>query len=225
MRHRRVVVAESDHALRNLETKILEGLLGARILSFESASEAVEALSGEMPAVLIADLGLPGISGIELIVRARREWPKMPVIVTTSKRSRLQIELARFSFADIWQKPFPLQDLRERVRSLLTAHGASAYPPFDVVDYLQMASFGYQDLVLEFGFANGQDASVEVVDGEVSSCQLGELRGDAALQAVLAARPLKVDCRARSAKQSVPVVEETVRLFEEPPAPATSLRS
>ena len=223
MRQRRVIVAESDPALRELQAKILQGLRGARVLSFGQAAEAAEALRGEMPAVLIADLGLPGISGIELIVRARREWPKMPVIVTTSKRSRLQIELARFSFADIWEKPFPLQDLRERVRSLLASGGVSACPPFDVVDYLQMASFGHQDLILEFGFANGQGAAVEVVDGEVCSCRLGELRGDAAMQAVLAARPVKVDCRPRRADGAGSGMEETVRLFGESAAEADSL--
>jgi DNA-binding response OmpR family regulator len=215
MRHRRVIVVERDPGLRGLATKILGGLQGASVLSFEGADEAIEALQGEMPAVLISDLGLPGITGIELIVRARRQWPRMPVIVTTSKRSRLQIELARFSFADIWEKPFPLQDLRERVRSILASGAATAYPPFDVIDYLQMASFGYQDLILEFGFADGRNASVEVVDGEVCSCRLGELRGDAAMQTVLAARPQKVDCRPRSARHGVRAVDETVHLFEE----------
>ncbi len=223
MRQRRVIVAESDAALRDLETKILQSLRGARVLSFGQAGEAGEALRGEMPAVLIADLGLPGISGIELIVRARREWPKMPVIVTTSKRSRLQIELARFSFADIWEKPFPLQDLRERVRSILASGGVSAFPPFDVVDYLQMASFGHQDLILEFGLADGQGATVEVSDGEVCSCRLGGLRGDAAMQAVLAARPVKVDCRPRCTDGAGSEIEEAVRLFEESTTAGDSL--
>ena len=52
--------------------------------SFSSAQEALDALSGAMPEVLVSDIRMPGRSGLELLQAVKQRHPAVPVIVMTA---------------------------------------------------------------------------------------------------------------------------------------------
>ncbi len=193
MKNSILCVVEDDPEMRELVVQVLASLPGVDVLDFVSGEDALAELEGRSPSILVADLGLPGMSGIELIARSRKLWPHLPVLVTTGNRSLFQVELARYSFVEIWEKPYPIRELRERVHSILVASETQAFAPFGAIDYLQMAGFGHHDLVLEVTLRDGRRGQLEIVGGEVWSCRLGDLWGQAALQEVLAGETRQVD--------------------------------
>ena len=189
---RDIVLVEDDAGLRTLEAKILSGLPEVGIRQFEGAEAALGELASLNPALLISDLGLPGMSGVELITRARTRFPRIPVLVTTGSQSEFDRQLRRLPFVELWEKPFSLQDLRERVHDILAAETAIdpvaepiAFSPFDVVDYLQMAHYGQRSFVLQVRLRDGRIGRAEILGGAIWNCRLGELRGLDALREIL----------------------------------------
>lgn len=186
---RNVFLVEDDDSLRALAAKVLKGLPQVQVLEFGEAETALGQFAEYPPALLVADLGLPGMSGVEFIARARQMSPRVPVLVTTGSRSRFHAELSQFSFAEIWEKPFSIQDLRDRANALLSRKAAAPdgepFMPFSVLDYLQMASFGSHDLVLEVQLADRRTGRLEIVGGEVWNCRLADSSGREALNEIL----------------------------------------
>jgi DNA-binding response OmpR family regulator len=115
---RAVYVIEADLELRRLVTRVLTGLPGLTVRHFDRAEEALGRLQEESPAGLIVALGLPGMGGIEFVVQAQSMRPGVPVLITTARRAEHHRELQRLSAIEIWDKPYPIQDLREWVRSI-----------------------------------------------------------------------------------------------------------
>lgn len=190
---RNLYIVEDDADLRRLVARILVGLPDVRIIECDSAEDALGRLAETPPSILVSDLGLPGLSGIQFIARCRERCPDVPVLVTTGNRSRFQQQLAQLTYVEIWEKPYAIQDLRERIHSILLAAQKRVFAPFDVVDYLQMASFAHHDLVLQVTLDDGRAAQLEIVDGEIWSCHLRELEGRAALREVLVGETIKID--------------------------------
>src|SRR5262249_2524359 len=50
----------------------------------ESAEEALSKLDAAAPDVLLLDLGLPGMNGIEMAQEVRRRWPDLKIVILTS---------------------------------------------------------------------------------------------------------------------------------------------
>lgn len=188
-----ICVVEDDVSLRDLVARALDCVPQVNVWAFGYAEDALGQLAERPPAVVLADLGLPGMSGVEFIARGRELWPHVPVLVTTGNRSRFKAELAQFSFVEVWEKPYSIQDLRERVHSILVAVETQAFAPFGAIDYLQMVGFGHHDLVLEVTLSDGRRGQLEIVGGEVWSCRLGDLGGMAALHLVLSEETRQVD--------------------------------
>lgn len=80
-----VWVVEDNRFLRDTIVELLDRQDGVRCaLAVESGEEALEALDrGQVPGVVLMDLGLPGMSGVEGIRRIRKRSPASHVVVLT----------------------------------------------------------------------------------------------------------------------------------------------
>ena len=107
------------------ERPIAEGLmLGLSDLGhmrwFSHGTEVLRALEEDAPSLLILDVMLPDISGIDILRRVREQQPELPVILMTAYGSEdLAIRALRIGIQDYFRKPFPLWELRQRVLDLL----------------------------------------------------------------------------------------------------------
>jgi response regulator RpfG family c-di-GMP phosphodiesterase len=114
----RLLVADDDAAVRS----VLEELLCAEYEceSVGSAEEALAALgSGEFQLVL-SDIAMPGMSGLELIPRVRERSPDTLVIVVSgSQEIESAVEALRAGAFDYVVKPFDLEHIRFAVRRAL----------------------------------------------------------------------------------------------------------
>jgi DNA-binding NarL/FixJ family response regulator len=80
----RLVIIEDDPLLLENLTLLLRGEDGISVVgSFRSAEEALRSLKSVMPDVMLTDLGLPGMSGVELIKKAKEEMPTIEIMAHT----------------------------------------------------------------------------------------------------------------------------------------------
>jgi CheY-like chemotaxis protein len=79
---RTVLLVEDDELTRATTADMLRAC-GCRVLEADSAESALMLLRGNDVAVLIADVGLPGESGLVFAARVRQIRPQMPLILAT----------------------------------------------------------------------------------------------------------------------------------------------
>jgi DNA-binding NtrC family response regulator len=119
---RTLLVVDDDPTVRQLEVAIL-GQHGYNVLEAEGAAEALR-LADKMPAIhlLITDLSMPEMNGLELTRRFRAVHPKIPVLMVSGSlpllHARSELDLDRFDFL---AKPFHFSELLHKVRTLLDA--------------------------------------------------------------------------------------------------------
>jgi two-component system OmpR family response regulator len=115
----RVLLSEDDEILADGISKALRQA-GFAVDHVASGVDADQALQSNNFDLLILDLGLPGIDGLEVLRRLRTRKQVLPVLILTA-RDRLQDRVSGLDFGadDYLTKPFDLPELEARVRALL----------------------------------------------------------------------------------------------------------
>ena len=113
-----VLVVEDDMPVRNLITTTLKTHEYRYLSAQNGASAVMEALSHN-PDIVLLDLGLPDMDGVE-IIRKIRSWSNMPIIVISARTEDSDKIVALDAGADDYlTKPFGVMELLARVRALL----------------------------------------------------------------------------------------------------------
>ena len=114
-----VWIVDDDRSIRWVIEKALSRE-GIAYSSFASAQEALEALSGGAPEVLVSDIRMPGLSGLELLQTVRQRHPAVPVIVMTAY-SDLDSAVAAFQGGayEYLPKPFDVDQALDLIRRAL----------------------------------------------------------------------------------------------------------
>ena len=81
------------------------------------AEAALAELEAEPFDLVVADLAMPGMTGLDLAEAVRDRWPEMPFLIVTGHAEAAHIPHA---YA-VLEKPFPSTELGARVATLLTA--------------------------------------------------------------------------------------------------------
>ena len=115
----RILIAEDDQVLADGLLRSLRGA-GAAVDHVASGSEADAALmtNNEFD-LLILDLGLPKMHGLEVLKRLRARGSTLPVLILTAADSvEERVKGLDYGADDYMAKPFSLQELEARVRAL-----------------------------------------------------------------------------------------------------------
>ena len=113
-----VLVVEDADAVRVLTGRILYSA-GYQVISVESGATALERL--DACDVLVTDVVMPGMSGVELVVQARERRPELPVIFVSGYTGDATIAGSDDPMTAFLAKPFDGDDLLRAVRSTLDA--------------------------------------------------------------------------------------------------------
>ena len=79
----KICVIDDDRSIRFVLEKALEGA-GMQVASYASADTALSAISKQEPAVILTDIRMPGMDGLELLERINASFPELPVIIMTA---------------------------------------------------------------------------------------------------------------------------------------------
>ena len=110
-----ILVVEDDSTVRNLITTTLKSN-DYRYISASSAEAAIAAASSQQPDIVLLDLGLPDMDGVEVIKRIR-SWSQMPIIVISARSEDADKIAALDAGADDYlTKPFSVAELLARLR-------------------------------------------------------------------------------------------------------------
>ncbi|WP_236044257.1 response regulator, partial [Methylobacterium ajmalii] len=101
--------------VRHVTASFLNGF-GYDEAEVPSGEAALERLAAEPFDLVVADLAMPGMSGLDLAEAVRTHWPALPFLLVTGHAEAARIP-ADFS---VLEKPFPSADLAARVAALLT---------------------------------------------------------------------------------------------------------
>lgn len=113
-----ILVIEDELPLRRLLRGILEDA-GYRHLDAETGSQALRLAAQQPPDLVILDLGLPDLDGLDVLARLR-EWLKVPVIILSARDQEKQKVAALDQGADDYlTKPFSSAELLARIRVAL----------------------------------------------------------------------------------------------------------
>ena len=113
-----ILVVEDDAAVRNLMAVTLE-TRGYRYHLAQNGTEALIEATTHQPDVILLDLGLPDMDGVE-IIRKVRSWSGIPIIVISARSEDTdKVEALDAGADDYLTKPFSVDEMLARLRVAL----------------------------------------------------------------------------------------------------------
>lgn len=115
----RILIVEDSEIGRRLLTEMLAG--GPYALEAVGDAEAALAVLADRTChLVITDVNLPGMSGLDLLEHLRLHHPRLPVILVTAHASiETAVQALRLGASNFLQKPFSMADIQEIVRKSL----------------------------------------------------------------------------------------------------------
>jgi len=116
----RILLAEDDAATRDLVERALT-MDGHEVVVTPDGAEALEKLQGTQTVdLLISDVQMPGIDGIELVEKGLAARPKLRVVLMSGFSDELgRAEHLKDRIAQVISKPFTLEQIRATAKSVL----------------------------------------------------------------------------------------------------------
>lgn len=128
----RLLIAEDDDGIRAPLVRALERE-GYDVEAVGDGAEAVRRALAERPDLLLLDIGLPGVDGLEICRRVRDARPDVPILLLTAQSSEIDTVVGLDAGADDYiAKPFRLSELMARVRAQLRRTGPTQVEAGDV---------------------------------------------------------------------------------------------
>ena len=107
-----VWIIDDEESIRTICTSALEDLFNVE--SFSSASEALLALNSTKPDLIITDIKMPGMSGLEFLDKVSEKFPNLPTIIITA-HANIDNALSAYKGGafEYLTKPFDINEIRK----------------------------------------------------------------------------------------------------------------
>lgn len=129
----KILVVDDDPAISEMLTIVLEAE-GFEPIAVTDGNEAVPAFHEHEPELILLDLMLPGMNGVD-ICRAIRSESAVPIVMLTAKTDTVDVVLGLESGADDYiTKPFKPKELVARIRARLRRTDSSSSELIEVGD-------------------------------------------------------------------------------------------
>ena len=159
----KVLIVEDELGIRNFIATILNAN-DYDAITASSGADAMSMVTSHCPDVLLLDLGLPDMDGME-IVRAVRSWSNVPIVVISARNhERDKVEALDAGAHDYITKPFGSAELLARIRAAIR-HTRTQLPNSMIANSGQ---FRTGDMVIDYDkhcvFVKGEN--VKLTQGE-----------------------------------------------------------
>jgi two-component system chemotaxis response regulator CheY len=126
MNEMRVLIVDDSSVMRKIVERSLRqaGLDPMVVLEAGSGTDGLEVLKGQPVHLILSDINMPSMDGLEFLrqIRAQNLAPGVPVVMITTESSEEHVKQAIFSGAQGYiRKPFTAEQVKERVLPLLAS--------------------------------------------------------------------------------------------------------
>ena len=121
----RILIADDDAVIREGLRRVLSGA-GYDVETVSNGRAALERLEAERFKLLITDLKMPGMSGLEVLRAIRTRQPELPVVLITGYAAiDNAVEAMKNGATDYLAKPFENEEIIEKVKTALENPGGA----------------------------------------------------------------------------------------------------
>jgi two-component system response regulator HydG len=215
----RIVVVDPDAASSRYIVHVLRRMGGHRVTAFEDPATALRYLEVSGTDLLLTDLDLPGMSGLDLARRARIRMPSLPVVVIAAAPSvDAAVEAVRTRVDDFLIKPVQPTDLLDKIGDAIDRHGSATRERILAVGaHPDDVEIGAGGTLLSHRIA-GDAVTILTLSGGARGGDAAMRRGESEAAAdILGARLLMEDLedtRIREGDPTVSIVESVIRDVE-----------
>jgi len=155
----KILVVEDDKSISDFICTILKAN-GYNYLTAYDGKKAYALISSHCPDLILLDMGLPDIDGLE-IIKMVREWTMTPIIVVSARsREKDKVEALDLGADDYITKPFGTSELLARIRTAIRHTRTSTLNK----EVAQSGKYSIDGLVIDYDkyrvFVNGNDANL-----------------------------------------------------------------
>ena len=185
----RVLVVDDEETLTWSMTKTLAKDKGKyELVIANTGSEALNVLERDPIDVVVTDIKMPDIDGLELLSIIRKQYPSTKVIIMTAYGSpEIHKEATRRGSFFYVEKPFEISDIRTLIlKALEEKRGGFVGQVVDLqlVDIIQMGCLGR--FTMSLSVAKGtEEGLIYFKNGEIAHAEIGDLEGKEALFTML----------------------------------------
>jgi two-component system, OmpR family, KDP operon response regulator KdpE len=134
---KKILVVDDESAIRKFLRASLERE-DVSVLECSTGEEGIRAVATENPDILLLDLGLPDLEGLEVVKRVR-EWSTVPIVILSARDQEEQKILTLDAGADDYlTKPFTIGELEARMRVALRRRTDPEQPSVIHVEELEI---------------------------------------------------------------------------------------
>lgn len=174
MRQKHIVLAEDETPARTTLTIVL-GKAGYKVTAVTDGTEALDFLvstvqNQETVDLLVTDLRMPGLTGMELIDELKKNNIDIPVLVITGFGSKeMVIQLIRKGCSDFIEKPFEPGEVLKRVEEVLKKMELEQVKRKTSQETLEMENYKQNYLDLTRQFDSAVDAYRDIIEIDVTN--------------------------------------------------------
>ena len=123
----KVLIVEDEQSISNFISMVLNAS-GYDTIIVGSGEEALTMIASHCPDLIVLDLGLPDMDGME-VLKSVRKWSNLPVVVVSARNHEHdKVDALDYGADDYLVKPYELDELSARVRALLRRSAGRADP-------------------------------------------------------------------------------------------------
>lgn len=179
-----LVVDDEDLFLRTVLDGVGGSANGLVVLSARNGREALEVLASRPVDLVVTDLKMPVMDGIELLAEMSRSYPAIPVIVMTAfGTADIERRLLDGGVHAVLDKPLTVDVLLRKIRETLEGAAAGRVEGITVPTFLQMIALEKKTCTLRIR-SGAQVGEVCMHQGQLSRASCGALRGAEAAMAI-----------------------------------------
>lgn len=182
-----LVVDDEKDMLWMLQRNLNKGMQDVEILAAKSGEEALAVLSDKKVNLVITDINMPGISGLDLLVEIKNKFPNTGVIIMTAYPSNAYENQAMMSGSlRFIEKPFDIKDMRAMVEEILQPEERfqGTVQGVDLIDIVQFNGLSRATAALKVTTGD-LEGMIFFKEGTVVHAMCGDITGEDAFFTIL----------------------------------------
>jgi twitching motility two-component system response regulator PilG len=180
-----LIVEDSFELLRSIKLVFKKQASHLNILSAENGEEAIDILEKMPVSVLVTDLYMPKVDGLELLAYTSRHYPEIPCIIMTGFNTPETMEvLANLGIYRLLEKPFDLDDLIKAITDAGSqSNKGKSREQLSITNFLKLLEEEQRNCALEVINHKGLKGSLYLIDGRLYDAKCDDLQSeDAAIK-------------------------------------------